>query len=76
MARGESGRVVIEVDPKFKEALYAELDRRGLTLRAWFIAEAEQALGQRRELPILAAEEEPTRYPHVHPNKLVKDGRE
>jgi hypothetical protein len=42
MPRGSSGRIVIELDPMLKESLYAALDVRGSTLRAWFIQEAER----------------------------------
>lgn len=42
MPRGSSGRIVIELDPMLKESLYAALDVRGSTLRAWFIEEAER----------------------------------
>lgn len=42
MARGASGRIVLEVDPDLKGELYVELARRGLTLKAWFIGEAER----------------------------------
>lgn len=40
MARGESGRLVIEVDPEFKTSLYSVLARNGTTLKDWFIASA------------------------------------
>ena len=40
MAKGSSGRVVIEVEPELKRELYGELARHGLTLKAWFIGQA------------------------------------
>ncbi|NLK93300.1 MAG: hypothetical protein GX273_09295 [Bacteroidales bacterium] len=40
MARGKSGRIVLEVDPKLKKDLYLELARREQTLKDWFVAEA------------------------------------
>jgi hypothetical protein len=40
MAKGTSGRVVIEVDPALKGELYAILDRDGLTLKEWFVQRA------------------------------------
>jgi hypothetical protein len=40
MAKGDSGRIVIEVDPTFKEEVYAALDRDGLTLKSWFVQQA------------------------------------
>jgi len=40
MARGESGRIVIEVDPEQKRRLYAALALSGSTLKDWFIKNA------------------------------------
>lgn len=40
MAKGESGRVVIEVDPALKRELYAILGRNGSTLKKWFVQRA------------------------------------
>ena len=42
MARGESGRIVIEIDPELKRRLYAALAVSGLTLKDWFIFAAEK----------------------------------
>ena len=42
MARGKSGRIVIEVDPKIKNDLYIALAKRGLTLKEWFVKEANE----------------------------------
>lgn len=40
MSIGNSGRIVLEVDPDMKRRLYAALAGNGLTLKAWFIQEA------------------------------------
>ncbi len=40
MARGNSGRIVIEVDPAFKRELYAALAMSGSTLKDWFVKAA------------------------------------
>jgi hypothetical protein len=37
MARGPSGRLVIEVDPSLKRDLHAALAADGLTLKDWFL---------------------------------------
>jgi len=52
MPKGESGRVVIEVEPIFKRQLYSALAAEGLTLKAWFI-EAATAYLHEREQPWL-----------------------
>lgn len=41
MARGKSGRVVLEIDPELKRQLYASLESRQETMKEWFIREAE-----------------------------------
>ena len=40
MARGESGRIVIEVEPEVKRRLYAALALSGSTLKHWFLKNA------------------------------------
>jgi len=37
MARGESGRIVIEIEPETKKRLYASLALSGSTLKDWFL---------------------------------------
>lgn len=59
MARGDSGRIVIEVDPHLKGELYVELARRGLTLKAWFVSEAERLVESGRQPALFAAEPDP-----------------
>ncbi len=40
MARGESGRIVIEVEPELKRQLYSALALSGSTLKDWFLKTA------------------------------------
>jgi hypothetical protein len=63
MARGSSGRIVLEVDPPLKDRLYVELAREGKTLRSWFIEQAERYLERARQPLLFAAE------PDAHPWK-------
>lgn len=42
MARGKSGRVVLEIDPELKRRLYATLETNQQTMKEWFIREAEE----------------------------------
>lgn len=37
MAVGDSGRIVLEIDPAEKQSLYAALGRDGITLKRWFL---------------------------------------
>jgi hypothetical protein len=46
MAKGSSGRVVIEVDPNLKKDLYASLDQEGMTLKDWFIKSANRYVAE------------------------------
>lgn len=46
MSVGQSGRIVIEVDPGVKRQLYAALARDGLTLKDWFLKNAERYLSE------------------------------
>ena len=47
LAKGQSGRLVIEVDPAFKRKLYSTLASDGLTLKAWFVEEAQNYIGRK-----------------------------
>ena len=42
MAIGESGRIVLEIDPELKRRLYSTLALENKTLKEWFIALAAQ----------------------------------
>ncbi|WP_309401044.1 hypothetical protein [Cerasicoccus maritimus] len=58
MPRGESGRIVLEVNPEEKRDLYDALGQDGLTLKDWFLGQARRYLRDRnqRELFFEAAE--------------------
>ena len=44
MARGRSGRIVLEIDPALKRELYLALERQQKTLKDWFLEEARRYL--------------------------------
>ena len=46
MARGTSGRIVLEIDPTLKRELHARLAVEGRTLKEWFLRQAKHYLGQ------------------------------
>lgn len=52
MARGKSGRIVIEVEPELKNELYETLARSGKTLKDWFVAAAGEYCEEIRQ-PVL-----------------------
>lgn len=41
MARGNSGRIVLEIDPTIKDQLYIALARNKLTVKQWFLTQCE-----------------------------------
>ena len=44
MARGKSGRVVLEIDPELKRQIYATLENKQKTMKEWFVKEAESLI--------------------------------
>ena len=52
MARGESGRIVIEVDPDIKKELYQRLEGDNCNLKAWFLSQVESYLGGDNQLSL------------------------
>lgn len=72
MARGPSGRIIIEIDPAFKRDLHSALAADGLSLKDWFIKQGTEYLTHRKQPalpgiiyshssdgPLLLAAEEP-----------------
>ncbi|OEO30353.1 hypothetical protein VW23_021760 [Devosia insulae DS-56] len=49
MPKGDSGRVVIEVDPGLKRRLYSALAIEGSTLKDWFITAAGTYVKEREQ---------------------------
>lgn len=54
MAKGNSGRLVIEIDPDLKQELYQALGDEGLNLKQWFLRNVADFLDHRiqPELPL------------------------
>ena len=44
MPRSSSGRILIEVEPELKNDLYDALKEQNLTVKDWFIEQAQQAV--------------------------------
>lgn len=55
MAIGESGRVVIEVEPELKRRLHAALALEQLTMKDWFIEQARQFVQQQMQPQLFQA---------------------
>lgn len=55
MAIGESGRIVLEIDPGEKQSLYAALAKDGLTLKDWFLRNVGIYLKEGGQLSLFAS---------------------
>lgn len=57
MAKGSSGRIVVEIDPELKQELYEALGEQGLNLKQWFLENVEVLLSERIQpsLPLLSS---------------------
>ncbi|MBZ5566590.1 MAG: hypothetical protein LAN64_01940 [Acidobacteriia bacterium] len=62
MPIGESGRVVLEIDPLLKRKLYSALALEHMSLKAWFIGKAEE---------YVQAQQQPTLFGSAAPNAQV-----
>lgn len=58
MARGSSGRVIVEIDPVFKQELYDALQKENLTLKDWFLNNAKKFLEDRGQMHLFLTDEE------------------
>jgi hypothetical protein len=52
VAKGSSGRIVVEIDPEIKLRLYGTLGKQGLTLKAWFLHSAERYIQEEAQLSL------------------------
>jgi hypothetical protein len=65
MARGGSGRIVLEIEPSEKEELYAAVTKDGMTLKDWFLRKASEYLRERNQKQLFGPEafgESPVTY--------------
>ena len=58
MAKGDSGRIVLEIDPTLKKQLYSILALENKTLKDWFIFHAEQHIKDKKNELIKSIEQE------------------
>lgn len=52
MAKGNSGRIVIEIDPSLKDELYTALKKEELNMKEWFLSNAEDFLKNRSQMTL------------------------
>lgn len=48
MAKSESGRIALEVEPKLKKALYSILAMEQKTLKDWFVDQAQKHIKEKK----------------------------
>lgn len=49
MSIGNSGRIVLEVDPELKKELYSQLVKDGMQLKQWFLSCATQYIEEKAQ---------------------------
>ncbi len=57
MAKGSSGRIVVEIDPELKQELYHALGEEGINMKQWFLGNVGQYLEERAQpsFPFIAS---------------------
>jgi hypothetical protein len=58
MAIGESGRIVLEIEPELKRRLYSALALENKSLKEWFIAMAIEHIQSQQQPRLFGAEKE------------------
>lgn len=74
MARGKSGRVVLEVEPGLKRDLYLALEVEGMTLKDWFLRSASTYIQEHRQSSLFRAEQSPALYGSGQPKPSENSG--
>ena len=62
MAQGSSGRVVIDLEPEFKQLLHETLKSKGISLKHWFLKQAEALCEEHRQPSLALVAEDPVNY--------------
>ena len=62
MSRGNSGRVVLEIDAEFKRHLYTALTHERLTLKEWFLTQADDYIRNHSQLRLQLVAEKAPKY--------------
>jgi hypothetical protein len=55
MAIGDSGRIVLEIEPSLKRRLYSALQLERTSLKDWFIARAEEYMQSQQQPSLFGA---------------------
>jgi hypothetical protein len=68
MARGVSGRIVIEISPDIKQELYEQLNSENISLKSWFLEHVEFFLKGKQQLSLSLSTQ-------PHPEKKADEKR-
>lgn len=64
MAQGKSGRIIIDVEPDFKEEVYQAVRNQGFSsMKEWFIQQAEQICEESKQPSLAFVGEDKAPYP-------------
>jgi len=58
MSKGDSGRIVIEIDPNLKRKLYSALARDNSTMKDWFLGAATSYIAEHEQPSLLDISQE------------------
>ena len=68
MAQGKSGRIIIDVDPEFKEEVYQAVRNQGFSsMKEWFVKQAEIVCEESKQPSLQLAAEDPALYSTTPP---------
>ena len=63
MAQGKSGRIIIDVDPEFKEQIYEAVRNQGFSsMKEWFVKQAERICEESKQPSLGLAVEDHSLY--------------
>lgn len=63
MAQGKSGRIIIDVDPEFKEEVYTAVRAQGFSsMKEWFLEQAKYLCEETKQPSLALAAEEQAPY--------------
>ena len=69
MAHGKSGKIIIEVDPAFKERIYATLTEQGSTMKDWFLSHAVELCDEHHQPSLQLVAEATSSYSSDNPSQ-------
>ncbi|MBN2531311.1 MAG: hypothetical protein JXB88_00395 [Spirochaetales bacterium] len=66
MSRGNSGRIVLEINPELKDQLYIALAKEKLTMKDWFIKQCHAFIDRINQPELFQTEVAEPKYPYIN----------